>query len=89
MGHCGTCKHYEPTRNKDTGRILPSKPGTCAYPVKWPVLPESYCSYGRVDYPRPQPVWPGSGFGCVTFEPKPIEQVRTRNSNEDLLETIK
>lgn len=36
---CGTCIHYQPTRNPDTGRVLPSKAGTCGYPVEWPELP--------------------------------------------------
>lgn len=28
---CGTCRHYRPKRNSETGRILPSYPGDCAW----------------------------------------------------------
>lgn len=28
---CGTCRHYRPKRNSETGRILPSYPGACAW----------------------------------------------------------
>ena len=39
---CGECKHYEPARNPDTNRPLPSQPGHCRYVVEWPTLPKAY-----------------------------------------------
>lgn len=60
---CGTCRHYQPTRNPDTWRVLPSKAGKCGYEVEWPDLPICYWSttYSRlVSWPEKFPVWPGT-----------------------------
>jgi hypothetical protein len=37
--HCGDCVHYRPIINRDTGRVLPSKGGMCAWKAKviWPM----------------------------------------------------
>lgn len=68
---CRICKHYQPERGP-TGRVLPSRGGTCEYPVVWPtVWPEAYLARGRdvpYDMPRRFQVWPGSGTQCKCFE---------------------
>lgn len=68
---CGTCRHYQKTRNPDTGRALPSKAGKCAYPVEWPELPICFStgSYGRcaVEWPRRNEVWPGTVANQCAF----------------------
>lgn len=68
---CGDCKHFERARNPDTGRALPSQPGSCAYPVKWPALPGAYYGWrGHLNWPTPGGVWPGSCDKCQMWEPK-------------------
>lgn len=64
---CGNCKHYKPCRNPDTGRILPSQAGVCAYPVKWPELPQAY---HYASWPYPHHVWVGSCPDCKMFGSK-------------------
>lgn len=36
---CGNCQHYRPFRGAETGRVHPSKAGTCNWQpqVKWPM----------------------------------------------------
>lgn len=82
---CGTCKHYEPTRNPDTGRVLPSKHGACGFVVVWPVLPLAYSinAWGGDAWlpnkPRPGPIrqtTPADKCPCYSAKdrPKPKRQ---------------
>ena len=64
---CGECKWYEPTRNPDTGRPLPSKDGVCTYAVIWPDLPKCF---HKPDMPQRTTVWRGWTLPCRTWEPK-------------------
>ena len=76
---CGDCKHYEPARNPDTGRQLPSKEGHCMYQVEWPKLPKSFLPdrwhcYGNmrvVQYPQRLAMWKNNDERCETFEARP------------------
>ncbi len=74
---CGTCLHYEPTRNPETGRPLPTRGGRCRYPVKWPVLPDAYKEYAWGSsgscyrLPYPQTVYTSSYDNCPTWQQKP------------------
>jgi hypothetical protein len=66
---CGNCKHYAPTCNPETGRVLRSLPGKCEYPVVWPVLPAVYGGCGwKVTWPIASPCWSGSHSKCQLFE---------------------
>ena len=72
---CGDCKHYQPARNPETNRPLPSQYGECAYPVEWPNLPKSFLpdwravwgSERRVQYPPRRPVWKDNKEPCEMF----------------------
>ena len=76
---CADCKHYEPARNPDTGRQLPSQAGDCVYPVEWPKLPKAflpdrwhcYGSMGVVQYPQRLSMWKENDEPCETFEARP------------------
>ena len=78
---CADCKYYEPARNPDTGRQLPSKDGDCVYPVEWPTLPKSflpdrwhfYGSMRRVEFPQRQSMWKNNDEPCETFEARPAK----------------
>ncbi len=72
---CKTCTHYRPTRSADTGRVLPSQPGACAWePPPWPVLSAAYSSpavlrhWRQIDWPRKYAVWPVDGSDCRTWQ---------------------
>ncbi len=73
---CGNCKHYEPARNPETGRLLPSQAGQCTYQVVWPETPTSYDvmdKWGRCGSfspPLPQSVRSDDGSRCKMFEDK-------------------
>ena len=82
---CGTCRHYLPARNPDTGRVLPSQAGECRYEVQWPVLPMCYSStYASPQLPRRSDVWTYSwAERCQMWETipektkkKPLAEVR-------------
>ncbi len=76
---CGDCKHYEPTRNPETKRPLPSQDGICAYPVQWPKLPKAFFPdprghYGnsrRVQYPQRRSVRKDNRDPCELFVERP------------------
>lgn len=78
---CGDCKHYEPARNPETNRPLPSQDGNCTYPVTWPGLPKSflpdpwshYGSARRFQYPQRRPVWKDNAEPCEKFEARPTK----------------
>ncbi|SER38500.1 hypothetical protein [Giesbergeria anulus] len=78
--NCGTCKHFRPTKNPETGKALPSQLGKCAYPVRWPDLPQAYVlSNKTLMWPSPLPVSRGSGSECKMWELKlktkaPVQQ---------------
>lgn len=83
---CGDCKHFERQKNPDTGRVLPSQPGACKYPVKWPTLPGAYYGWrGNLNWPTPSGVWPGSCDKCQMWEPKKKNAQRLIDSQGDLL----
>ena len=73
---CGDCKHYEPARNPETGRQLPSKQGQCTYPVEWPKLPKAFlnapqrwgCDGRYVEWPIRSKMWRDATGPCATFE---------------------
>lgn len=68
---CGTCRHYQPTRNPDTGRVLTSKAGSCGYEVRWPELPMCYCDspWNTPRWPEKHRVWPGEdATKCAMWE---------------------
>lgn len=79
---CGDCKHYQPARNPETNRPLPSQDGNCAYPVEWPKLPKSflpdawthYGSARRVQYPQRLHVWKDDKQPCEMFEARPVKK---------------
>ena len=76
---CGDCKHYEPARNPETNRPLPSQDGHCTYPVEWPNLPKCFLPdyrthYGnikRVQMPQREPVWKDDKGQCDMFDARP------------------
>ena len=75
---CGTCRFYQPARNPDTGRVLPSQPGECGYEVVMPAMPFSMfvwdtARFGRKVRPsRPMKahVRPGDGAECECWAAK-------------------
>ena len=83
---CADCKHYEPARNPDTGRQLPSQAGDCVYPVAWPKLPKAFLPdrwtyYGssmRVQFPMRQKMWRDNNSPCDTFEARPAKKVHAQ-----------
>lgn len=77
---CGNCRHFEPTRNPATGRVLPSQPGRCGYVVPWPTLPQCYPRFWQ---PTPTAVWvEGSARKCACYEAKPVA---ARKRQQDIL----
>lgn len=76
---CADCKFYQPTRNPETGRPLPSHPGVCGYAVEWPPLPKSFLLSGKHEMrpgwndfclPQRQHVWAFDSRPCDGFSPK-------------------
>lgn len=73
---CGDCRHYEPARNPETNRPLPSQDGHCVYPVTWPKLPKAFLpgpwtSFGcvrRMQFPQRRPMWKDNAEPCEVFE---------------------
>ena len=63
---CGTCRHYVPERNPDTGRSLPSRNGECAFEV----VVTSPLPYGVSVQVYRAAVWSYSGMGCPCHDPK-------------------
>jgi len=63
---CSDCKWYEPARNPDTGRALPSKDGSCTYVVPWPAIPKSMWWSN----PTRIPVWRADTRPCPTWASK-------------------
>lgn len=46
MKTCGQCKYFEVDRGPGGGKLRhPDAPGSCAYVVRWPVLPMSFAEY--------------------------------------------
>ena len=76
---CGDCKYYEPARNPDTNRQLPSQDGDCTYPVEWPKLPKCFLpdpfthrgAWRRVEFPQRSPVWKDNKEKCDMFKARP------------------
>ena len=74
---CGNCKHYEPHRDSETGRVHPSKEGRCGWPLpktKWPLAyRRAGYVYGRECDPSPPyavGVWKTTNAGtCACFLP--------------------
>jgi hypothetical protein len=64
---CGDCKWYEPTRNPDTGRALPSKDGKCNYLVILPNMPKCFLNPYM---PQRTAVWRECTVPCQTWAPK-------------------
>ena len=90
--HCGDCKHYEPARNPETNRPLPSQPGECTYPVEWPKLPKAFLPdpwtyYGtrpRILFPQRRAVRKDNKESCEMFaakaeKPKAADQMMMPN----------
>ena len=72
---CGDCLHYEPARNPDTGRVLPSHPGNCGFVVVLPALPIAYTLYGPVRRLEKNHVRKGtSAAGCPCYSAKDMPQ---------------
>ena len=73
---CGDCRNYEPARNPETGRPLPSQEGGCTFPVTWPKLPKSFLpdswthpiKYRYVQFPPRFPIWADNTDPCEMFE---------------------
>ena len=72
---CGDCKHYAVARNPETNRPLPSKDGTCTYPVEWPVLPKAFLPprggyWGNrvIQIPQRRDMWKNDTDKCAVFE---------------------
>jgi hypothetical protein len=63
---CGKCRWYEPARNPDTGRPLPSKDGRCNYPIMWPISPKSLIW----SPPTRIRMWRADNRPCACFEAK-------------------
>ena len=94
---CGDCKHYEPARNPETNRPLPSQDGNCTYPVEWPKLPKAFllnpwthCGSNRsVQYPQRLSVWKDNKGPCEMFsaravKPKAADQMTLTMPNVEL-----
>ena len=90
QNRCGDCQHYAVARNPETNRPLPSKDGTCTYPVEWPVVPKAfltnvYGGWGRersVQFPTRRDVWKNDTEQCAVFEA--VEPAK-RSEQEPLL----
>jgi hypothetical protein len=73
---CGNCRHYDPTRNPETGRARPSEPGRCLWkPLAWPTLAASYVTvqWGgqrAPNWPTSHTMYSHSGEDCKTWERK-------------------
>lgn len=79
---CGTCKHYEPERNPETGRLLPSLQGRCVYEVKWQDLPECFsvadlAGKSMIERPYRHGMWRFQGEHCKMWEQKKKNQRAT------------
>ena len=61
---CKICRHAE-WQKTEKGNIRTSKPGTCKYEIKWPILPE--CYYDRKPLMSRSSIWPDEGRGCECF----------------------
>lgn len=88
---CKNCKYYEPERNPETGRPLPSKQGRCVYEVDWPDLPdcfmeEALSGRSRIQYPYRRGMWPLQGEHCKTWEQKDTQKriTKTQGNDEEL-----
>jgi len=66
---CKNCKFYNPERNPDTGRVLPSQGGQCKYVVEWPKLPDSMLQWRKNTVMWRSKMWPYNGENCSVFEP--------------------
>lgn len=96
---CGTCRHYQPTRNPDTGRVLPSQAGKCTYPVEWPELPICFRAQAWGNEPRwpsRNEVWPGKlANGCAFWETKTVQKrneaadAKSRQWDYDTFEVVR
>ena len=76
---CGDCRNYEPARNPETNRPLPSYTGSCLYPVTWPKLPKSflpdhYRIRRDVQFPIRSPVWKDNKEPCEMFEARTTDK---------------
>lgn len=73
---CGECHHYEPARNPETHRPLPSQPGHCRYPVSWPILPKAFLAENMwnhtwsIELPRRRPIEKDDSRECKVFAEK-------------------
>lgn len=73
---CGTCRHYAPTRNEKTGRVLSSMAGQCKWtPPVFHVLSAAYSSLHingsyAPQWPTKHAMWPDNGNTCQTWEKK-------------------
>lgn len=73
---CGTCQHYTPQRNRETGRVLRAEPGRCGWrPASWPVLSDAFStaqwggSYAP-SWPTPHGMHANMGSDCKMWERK-------------------
>ena len=82
---CSNCLHYAPTRSTETGRILPSKPGRCQYPVLRSPIPQCYDHLENVVAMARIPVWPEYGDKCKCFSPKTERERAVEAKAETLL----
>ena len=86
MKTCGQCKYFEVDRGPGGGKLRhPNAPGSCAYIVRWPVLPLSFSVYTYAsgwqkpvfELPRAEKMNASSNADkCATFEAKDVKSVQ-------------
>lgn len=84
MKTCGQCKYFDVDRGPGGGKLRhPDAPGSCAYVVRWPVLPLSFAEYsfycGAIVFklPRASKMMISSNADrCATFEAKDVRMER-------------
>ena len=78
---CRECTFYRPNRNPETNRPRPTLMGSCAFEVKWPVLPKSFAQLDgwtrewEISLPKSQSIWPDDKRECLCFKAREYEPI--------------
>lgn len=84
---CGTCRHYAPAINSDTGRVLTSNPGDCRWPMPNITYPISYTGGSSAWKPLrslrwvPYSMYHNEGKGCPCWS-ESVKAKLTREKKE-------
>ena len=81
---CGQCKYFDVDRGPGGGKLRhPDAPGSCAYVVRWPVLPQSFYEFSFerrglvLRLPTASKMRISSNADrCATFEAKDVRMER-------------